>query len=74
MISNVRIVDRKGDELKAEANFVVYRFRREERVSTFVGRYRYTLRVVEGVVKIASREAILDAEELGSLGAVSFIL
>jgi hypothetical protein len=25
-------------------------------------------------VKIASREAFLDAEELGSLGAVSFIL
>lgn len=74
MISNVRIVDRKGEEMKVEANFVVYRFRREEKVSTFVGRYRYTLRMVEGVVKIASREAILDAEELGSLGAVSFIL
>jgi p-cumate 2,3-dioxygenase beta subunit len=74
MISNVRITGRHGDEISVEANFAVYRFRREERVSAFVGRYRYTLRLVEGVVKIASREAILDAEELGSLGAVSFIL
>ncbi|HZZ91820.1 MAG TPA: aromatic-ring-hydroxylating dioxygenase subunit beta [Usitatibacter sp.] len=74
MISNVRILDRRGDELAVEANFAVHRFRRDERVSTFVGRYRYRLRVVDGIVKIASREAILDAEELGSLGAVSFIL
>jgi p-cumate 2,3-dioxygenase subunit beta len=74
MVSNVRITGRSGDEMSVEANFVVYRFRREERVSAFVGRYRYRLRLVEGLVKIASREAILDAEELGSLGAVSFIL
>ena len=74
MISNVRIVGRQGEEMSVEANFAVYRFRREERVSTFVGRYRYKLRLVDGIVKIASREAILDAEELGSLGAVSFIL
>jgi p-cumate 2,3-dioxygenase beta subunit len=74
MISNVRITGREGDEISVEANFVVHRFRRDERVSAFVGRYRYRLRLVEGIVKIASREAILDAEELGSLGAVSFIL
>ena len=61
IISNVRIVDRRGDEMSVEANFVVYRFRREERVSAFVGRYRYRLRMVEGLVRIASREAILDA-------------
>jgi p-cumate 2,3-dioxygenase subunit beta len=74
LITNVRILDRKGDELSVEANFAVHRFRRNERATAFVGRYRYKLRVVEGVVKIAYREAILDAEELGSLGAVSFIL
>ena len=69
-ISNVRVVG----EAEVEANFVVHRFRRNERVSQFVGRYRYTLRRVEGELRIARREAILDAEELGSLGAVSFIL
>ncbi|HWH39811.1 MAG TPA: aromatic-ring-hydroxylating dioxygenase subunit beta [Usitatibacter sp.] len=70
MITNVRVVG----ELEVEANFAVHRFRRNGQVSQFVGRYRYTLRRVEGALRIARREAILDAQELGSLGAVSFIL
>ncbi len=74
MIGNVRIVDRSAAELRVEANFVVYRFRREERIREYVGRYRYRLRVTDGDFKIAKREAILDALELGSLGSVSFIL
>jgi p-cumate 2,3-dioxygenase beta subunit len=40
----------------------------------FVGHYRYKLRRVGGRLKIAERRAILDAEELGLLGSVSFIL
>ena len=36
--------------------------------------YRYKLRREDGRLKIAERRAILDAEELGTLGAVSFIL
>jgi len=72
-ISNVRVIEAAPDVL-LEANFVVHRFRRNQRASQFVGRYRYTLRMVRGRPKIARREAILDAEELGSLGAVSFIL
>ncbi len=74
MISNVRIVEQTAAELRVEANFVVYRFRREERIREYVGRYRYRLRVAGGSFKIAKREAILDALELGSLGSVSFIL
>jgi p-cumate 2,3-dioxygenase beta subunit len=77
LITNVRIVSpsRLGEgEIAVEANFAVYRFRRAEHVSTFVGRYRYCLRVVDGALRIALREAILDSEELGSLGAVSFLL
>jgi len=73
MISNVRVSAGEG-ETRVEANFVVHRFRRNEQVSQFVGRYRYTLRTIEGKTRIARREAILDAQELGSLGAVSFIL
>jgi p-cumate 2,3-dioxygenase subunit beta len=61
-------------EFEVEANFTVHRFRRNEQVSQFVGRYRYRLRQVDGKLRIARREAILDAQELGSLGAVSFIL
>jgi p-cumate 2,3-dioxygenase beta subunit len=73
MITNVR-VEEQGAEIRVEANFVVHRFRRNEHVSQFVGRYRYALRIVDGKPRIARREAILDAQELGSLGAVSFIL
>ena len=81
LITNVRIVDPpprpspKGEgEICVEANFCVYRFRRNERVGEYVGRYRYTLRLEGGAPKIALREAILDAHELASLGSVSFIL
>lgn len=74
MIGNVRIVGRERGELRVEANFVVWRFRREERIREYVGRYRYVLRVDGDELKIARREAVIDAMELGSLGSVSFIL
>ncbi len=74
MISNVRIVERNARELRVEANFVVYRYRREERIREYVGRYRHVLRLEGSGLKIAKREAVLDALELASLGSVSFIL
>jgi p-cumate 2,3-dioxygenase beta subunit len=83
MITNVQLVsgthpelvpDTSRSEVVVHANFTVHRFRRNEQVTQFVGRYRYRLRVVDGKLKIALREAILDSQELGSLGAVSFIL
>jgi p-cumate 2,3-dioxygenase subunit beta len=73
LVTNVRVAER-GDELEVFANFAVYRMRRGGRESAFVGRYRYLLRRVDGALRIAYREAILDSEELGRLGAVSFIL
>jgi p-cumate 2,3-dioxygenase beta subunit len=74
LISNVRLVGRNGSELRVEANFVVYRFRRDDSVREYVGRYRYVLRAGRGGLKIARRQAVLDAMELGSMGLVSFIL
>ena len=74
MISNVRIVERNGSALKVEASFMVHRFRRNEGIRAYVGHYRYQLRVEGGKLKIARREAIIDAMELGSLASVSFIL
>jgi 3-phenylpropionate/cinnamic acid dioxygenase small subunit len=53
---------------------VVYRHRANDDVRAYVGRYRYLLRAEGGKLRIAGREAILDALELASLGAVSFIL
>ncbi len=74
MISNVRITGRDGDALNVAANFVVYRFRRDERIGEYVGRYAYVLRVEDAALRIAERRAVLDSEELGRLGSVSFIL
>jgi p-cumate 2,3-dioxygenase beta subunit len=74
LISNVRIVSRNGPTLRVEANFSVHRFRRDGNVRPYVGHYRYKLRVEGGKLKIAKREAVIDAMELGSMGSVSFIL
>jgi p-cumate 2,3-dioxygenase beta subunit len=83
LITNVRITgsdtlsssnDASDHVLFVEANFCVHRFRRDERIGQYVGRYRYRLRVAGGELRIALREAILDAHELASLGSVSFIL
>jgi p-cumate 2,3-dioxygenase beta subunit len=74
MITNVRITSVDGDNISVAANFVVYRHRRSEPPRTFVGYYRYKLKVQDGALKIAERRAVLDAEELGAMGSVSFIL
>ena len=72
LISNVRIIERSP--LTVEANFVVYRFRTNDDVRQYVGRYRYKLEPRGGQFRIKAREAILDSMELASLGTVSFIL
>ena len=74
LVSNVRIVEAAGDIVRVAANFAVWRYRRGERVGTYVGRYDYRLRLAGGRLAIVERRAILDAGEVGGLGAVSFIL
>ncbi len=74
MITNVRILEQDESMVRVEANFIVYRFRRRDSVYQFVGQYRYHLRLDGTSFKIASRVAIIDAIELGSLASVSFIL
>jgi p-cumate 2,3-dioxygenase beta subunit len=74
LITNVSITGTDGDTVSAEANFVIYRFRREEDIRVFVGRYYYKFRHDGSALKIAERRAVLDAQELGLLGSVSFLL
>lgn len=74
LIANVRVTGVEGDTISVAANFSIHRYRRGGAHQEFVGRYRYKLRRVGGLLKIAERRAILDAEELGALGSVSFIL
>ena len=74
LISNVRVVGVEDDLVRVAANFIIYRFRRYERIREYVGHYRYVLQRVGGELKIKERRAIIDTYELGSLGSVSFIL
>jgi p-cumate 2,3-dioxygenase subunit beta len=74
LISNVRIVSQEDDTVIVAANFICNRFRRYERVREYVGAYRYVLKRVGQDLRIKERRVIIDAHELGSLGAVSFIL
>lgn len=74
LIGNVRILSSDETQIEAQSNFIVHRFRREGDVRQYVGRYRHVLRREAGKLKIARREVLLDAFELGTLGAVSFIL
>lgn len=74
MITNVRIVERKGPLLHVSANFVCYRFRRHQRNATYVGSLRYVLAIVGDALRIKQRRIQLASEELGSLGAIGFIL
>jgi p-cumate 2,3-dioxygenase beta subunit len=73
MISNVRVLESRGEDIRVAANFVVYRMR-HELVDTYVGRYEYTLVKRGGRLKIRERKAILDLEALRPHGKVSFIL
>lgn len=74
LITNVRILEQGAAELTVAANFSVHRFRRGGKGGEYVGQYIFRLRITDDGFRIAERRAILDAEELGGLGAVSFIL
>ena len=74
LITNVRVGESQGEDIPITANFVIYRYRRAEPARVFVGHYRNKLRRVGGELKFYERRAILDAEELGVLGSVSFLL
>ena len=72
MLTNVRIIDVRDDELDATCNFLVYRIRGS--VNPYVGRYLYTLVRDGDSFLIRSRRAELDLESLRPHGTVSIIL
>ena len=74
IVGNVRITEQDGDILTVWANFVVHRYRRNERLGEYVGHYRYLLKLDGDSFRIKERRAYLKSHELGSLGSVSFIL
>lgn len=74
MISNVRVAATSGAITTVKANFIVYRYRRGNDVRVFTGEYTYKLVRHGDGIRIKERRAVLDAEELGQLGSVSFLL
>jgi p-cumate 2,3-dioxygenase subunit beta len=73
LITNVRVIETTGEEVRATASFLVYRIR-SGHVDPLVGRYDYTLRRVGGMLKVAYRKATLDLEALQPHGTLSIIL
>jgi p-cumate 2,3-dioxygenase subunit beta len=74
LVTNVRVAETPDGTLRVRANFVVYRNRRGGDKRAFTGEYRYILHRENGELRIHERRAVLDVEELGELGSVSFIL
>ncbi len=73
LITNVRVTEVMDEEIHVTASFLVYRIR-SGHVDPLVGRYEYTLRRVEGILKVAYRKAVLDLEALRPHGTISIIL
>lgn len=74
LITNVRILDNIDGVIRVSSNFSVHRYRLRGKSGVYVGRYIHTIVLIDDTLKISERRVILDAEELGSLGAISFIL
>lgn len=73
LITNVRITEATQEEIRVTASFLVYRIR-SGHVDPLIGRYDYTLRRVDGGLKVAYRKAMLDLEALHPHGTISIIL
>jgi 3-phenylpropionate/cinnamic acid dioxygenase small subunit len=72
MISNVRIEDADGDEVRVRSRFLVYRNRLEDEESFLIGRRLDTLRRSGDSWKIARREIVLDQSTLLAKNLTTF--
>ena len=73
LVTNVRVGTPEGDELPVRASFAVFRFRNGKE-TTYVGRYRYRLTVVDGELRIRSKRVELDMTALRPASDVAVIL
>jgi p-cumate 2,3-dioxygenase subunit beta len=73
LVSNVRIRERREDELEVSCAFVTYRTK-DGVTDTFFGSSRYRLVPQDGSFRIRSKRCLLDSDGLRSQGRVSIIL
>jgi p-cumate 2,3-dioxygenase subunit beta len=72
LITNVRVLGDRGDELDVTASVLLYRFRHGHQ-DTFVGRYLTTLARTDDGLRIRRRRAEVDMERLMPNGAISMV-
>jgi 3-phenylpropionate/cinnamic acid dioxygenase small subunit len=72
MVTNVRIEEATGDEVRVRSRFLVYRNRLEDEESFLIGRRFDTLRRDGSSWKIARREIVLDQSTLLAKNLTTF--
>jgi biphenyl 2,3-dioxygenase beta subunit len=60
LVTNVRVVEDKGEELTCESAFLLYRTRLKSEEDQWIGRREDVLRRVDGGLRIARRHIYLD--------------
>jgi biphenyl 2,3-dioxygenase beta subunit len=72
LITNVRVVEVRGDELDVESNFHLYRTRLKSEETSWIGSRRDTLRRLDGTFRIARRTILLEQTVLLSSNLSNF--
>jgi len=72
IITNVRVLEQKGDELTVESNFHLYRTRLESDEDSWIGRRRDVLRRADGQLRIAKRHIFLEQTLIQSRNLSNF--
>lgn len=73
LVSNVRIRERRADELDVGAAVITHRTKMGL-TETYIGSYRYRITVADGRLRIREKRCILDMEGLKPNGRISIIL
>ena len=73
LVSNVRIRNRKDDEIEVGSSFITYRTK-DGITDTYFGSNRYRLVADNGTLRIREKRCLLDSEGLRTQGRVSIIL
>lgn len=73
LVSNVRVLESEGEEIKAAAAFATWRIKQGS-TDVFMGSHHYRLRRVDGQLRIVEKRVFLDLEALRPHGRVSILL
>jgi p-cumate 2,3-dioxygenase beta subunit len=73
LVGNVRILERKGEEMRVESCFITHRASRGI-VDTFFGRHEYVLVCDGGALRIREKRTILDIDALRPQGRLSIVV